>query len=139
MEISDKRIIAFFKDHPDLDPEVMILKFIDMMVTLQEHMSSNLNNSAMLSIIESLHSINNKMDKMGDNLQLQFTNRMNEIKKEYMDELKIVLTYNVTEKIEPLIKEQNAVMVEKMNNMIHSMLPKNEDVVVQKLQWARER
>lgn len=134
MEISDKRIIAFFNDHPDLDPEATILKFIDIMVALQEHMSSNLNNSAILSIVESINNINNKMDKMSDNVQLQFTSKMNEIKKDYMDELKMLLTYNVTEKIEPLLKEQNAILFEKTNHMIHSILPKNEDVVVQKLE-----
>ena len=38
LEIRDKRILSFFEKHPEIDCESMILKFIDIMESLNENL-----------------------------------------------------------------------------------------------------
>ena len=48
MKITHPRIIGFFKNHPDIDAEATILKFVDIMESLHENMNKTMNNSVEL-------------------------------------------------------------------------------------------
>ena len=128
------RIINFFESHSNLDPEETVCKFIDIMENLHESMSNTMSNTAVLDMLQSL---NKKMDSVSQasiQLEQQLANKMNDLKKEYVDDLKMVLTCNVSDKIEPLIREQNAALFDKTNNVIGSLIPKNESVMVSRIE-----
>ena len=74
IELKNNRIINFFKERPDMDIESMILKFIDIMETLQENMNKTLNNSNVLEILDNLKQMNSKIDKTEE------SNNLNKIK-----------------------------------------------------------
>ena len=57
------------------------------------------------------------------------TLKMSEFKKEYLAELNMVLTCNVSDKIAPLVKEQNEALFNKTNAMIQEVIPRNETFV----------
>lgn len=137
MEIKNKKIINFFNEHPNLDFEGTILKFIEIMEILNEKMNNTMNNSMVLDILDNLKSMNSKIDnvsstvgKINENTSREFSMKMSELKKDYVEELKMVLTCNVSDKIEPLFKEQNSALFDKTYAMINTIIPKNEEVVV---------
>ena len=143
VEIKNKRIINFFNEHSNLDLESMLLKFVEIMEMLHENMNSTMNNTTVLDILDNLKAMNSKIDVVSNNVekingetQTQFSLKMGELKKDYVDELKMVLTCNVSDKIEPLFKEQNAALFEKTNNMITSIIPKNEEVVTNRIEMV---
>ena len=143
VEIKNKRIINFFNEHSNLDLESTLLKFVEIMEMLHENMNSTMNNTTVLDILDNLKAMNSKIDVVSNNVekingetQTQFSLKMGELKKDYVDELKMVLTCNVSDKIEPLFKEQNAALFEKTNNMITSIIPKNEEVVTNRIEMV---
>ena len=137
MLIKNKKIINFFNEHKNLDFEETIIKFINIMELLNEKMNNTMNSSVVLDILENLKTMNTKIDnvslnvvKINENTSKEFSIKMSELKKEYVEELKMVLTCNVSDKIEPLFKEQNLALFNKTYAMINTIIPKNEEVVV---------
>ena len=136
MNISNQRILTFFKEHPNLEPETIILSFIDIMETLHDKMNSSMNNSMVIDMLDKLKQINTKIDHVADKVnkitedtKTQFSLKMAEFKKEYLTELNMVLTCNVSDKIAPLVKEQNEALFIKTNALIQEVIPKNETMV----------
>lgn len=137
MEIKNKKIINFFNEHPNLDFEGTILKFIDIMENLNEKMNNTMNNSMVSEILDNLKSMNSKIEnvsstvgKINENTAREFSLKMSELKKDYVEELKVALTCNVSDKIEPIFKEQNSALFDKTINMINTIIPKNDEIVV---------
>ena len=133
MIIKNKRILHFFTQHKDIDPETIILKFVDIMENLHENMNKTMNNSMVLSVLDNLKQLNSKIDtvshhveRINQETEKNFTLKMNEFQKDYLTEVKMVLTCNVSEQIAPLIKEQNDSLFNKTNSMIKSIIPENE-------------
>lgn len=136
MNITNQRILTFFKEHPNLEPETLIVRFIDIMESLHETMNSSMNNSMVIDMLDKLKQINTKIDHVADKVnkitedtKTQFSLKMAEFKKEYLAELNMVLTCNVSDKIAPLVKEQNEALFNKTNAMIQEVIPKNETVL----------
>ena len=136
MNITNLRIITFFKQHSNLEPETIILRFIDIMESLHESMHSSMNNTMVFDMLNKLKQMDSKIDKVAervntitDDTQTQFTLKMAEFKKEYLAELNMVLTCNVSDKIAPLVKEQNEALFNKTNAMIKEVIPRNETFV----------
>ena len=141
VDIKNKRIINFFNEHSNLEVEDTLLKFIEIMEMLHEKMNSSMNNSTVLDILDNLKSMNSKIDNVSTNVnkisgetQTQFALKMGDLKKEYVNELQMILTCNVSDKIEPLFKEQNAALFDKTNAMINTIIPKNEEAVVKRIE-----
>ena len=141
VEIKNKKIINFFNEHSNLDLESTLVKFIEIMEMLHEKMNSSMNNTTVLEILDSLKSMNNKIDNVSENVekingetQTQFALRMSELRKDYADELKTALTCNVSDKIEPMFRTQNEALFNKTNTMISSIIPKNEEVITSRIE-----
>jgi hypothetical protein len=141
MHLQNTRILTFFNEHPNLDPETTILKFIDIMETLHENMNSAMNNSMVIGILDKLKLMDTKIDhvsisvdKIPEDIKTQFTVKMSEFKKEYLNELNMTLTCNVSDKIAPLVREQNEVLFNKMNSMFQEMTPKTDDFITKSIE-----
>ena len=52
LTISNSKILSFFKQRPEMDVETTLLKFIDIMETLQETMNKTLTNTTVLEILD---------------------------------------------------------------------------------------
>lgn len=133
MNITNHRIITFFKQRPNLDAETTFLRFIDIMENLQENMNNTMNNTMVVDILDKLKQVNIKLDSVSNNVNKitsdtgdQFSMKMSEFKKDYIKEMTMALTCNFSDKIAPFLKEQNSVLFSKTNAMIKDILPNNE-------------
>jgi hypothetical protein len=140
MEITHPRIVGFFKEHMDLNPEETILKFIDIMESLHENMNKTMNNSVVSEILDSIKSMQGKLDTVSNDVnkitgdtQTQFALKMTEFKQDYIRELEKVLTCNVANKIEPLFKEQNSALFDRTESMLGKLIPKNDAAVAESI------
>jgi hypothetical protein len=61
---------------------------------------------------------------------------MSEFKKEYIADLRLVLTSNVSDKIEPLIKEQLGVLLERTSGIITSTIPQQNEALQSSMKSA---
>lgn len=130
--INNQKIIKFFNDHQNLDIEQTFLAFIDIMEKLKDTLNNSINTGTISNLFETIKSMQSKIDSMDQNLNkfqsdtvTNFSLKMNEFKTAYIEDLRLILTQNVADKIEPLIKEQNTLLYDKTTGVINTLIPKS--------------
>ena len=78
INITNKQILSFFEQHPTLNPEITILKFINIMESLQENMNKTLNNSTVLEILDSINSLKRDNESNLSKYMLEIKSGLNE-------------------------------------------------------------
>ena len=121
--ISNKKIISFFSERPNLDVEQTILSFIDIMQRLSESLNGSIDNSLIASILQRMQNIETSLETVSKDFSL----KLNESRTEFIDQLRLNLTSNVSTEITPLIKQQSEHLFEKTSNIIRDILPKNNE------------
>jgi hypothetical protein len=66
----------FFDQRPEMDVETTLLKFIDIMETLQESINKTLTNSSVLEILDNLKTMNNKFERSQEVSQFNLSKYM---------------------------------------------------------------
>jgi len=121
------KVWAFYHEHPGLDFEKMNIMFTDILVSIMS--STNPVNSS---------NINTQILNGIANIQLQLTNqqleydkqlflKLTEFKKEYIDDVKMILSSNIADKIAPLIKESNGSILDKTQLLLSELVPKHNE------------
>jgi len=59
--------------------------------------------------------------------------KLSEFKREYIEDVKLILSTNVSDKIAPLIREQNGILMDKTNLLLNDILPKSNDQLSKQL------
>jgi len=119
LQITDKRILSFFEQRPGMDFEAIILKFIDIMENLQENMNKTLTNSTVTEILDSIKCLRS------DNKTI-LSAAMVEVKRGLNDDIRMILSNSVNEKLEPTLreklKEQQSILVANVSGRLEQVL-----------------
>lgn len=119
LQITDKRILSFFEQRPGMDFEATILKFIDIMETLNENMNKTLTNSTVTEILDSIKCLRS------DNKTI-LSAAMVEVKRGLNDDIRMILSNSVNEKLEPTLreklKEQQSILVANVSGRLEQVL-----------------
>ncbi len=141
LSTNNPKIVKFFHEHQNLDFEDTILSFVEIMEKLSDSMNNSINNSFVTDILSNLKSINSKMESIDQNVNRYQTEsvsnlslKLNEFKREYIEDLRLVLTSNVADKIEPLMKEQLTIFFDKTA----SIIPQHNNEIKQSIQQSME-
>ena len=114
--ISNVKILSFFEQRPEMDVETTLLKFIDIMETLQESMNKTLTNSTVLEILDNLKTMNTKFERSQEVSQFNLSKYMTELKITMNEEIKTSMSIGMMEKVEPVLraklKEQQCAIVD---------------------------
>ena len=135
--VNNEKIWRFFKErNPGLNIEECILLFIDLIEKLTENINASLNTSMFTSLFDNVKQIQSQVDSISrqqteHNSSLAM--KLSELKREYMDDVKLILSTSVSDKIAPLIREQNSILIDKTNIMLNDMLPKSNDQLSKQL------
>ena len=78
-------------------------------------------------------SVNESVNKLHIEAQHNFSLRFNEFKREYMEDIKLLFSSNISEKIVPFIKEYNGNLFDKTFIMINEVIPKNNDILTKQI------
>ena len=81
IQITNKKIKSFFDQRPDMDIELTILKFVDIMESLQENMSKTLTNTSVLEILDNLKIMNTKIERNQESAETNLSKYMDVLKK----------------------------------------------------------
>ncbi len=121
LQITNRKIISFFEQRPEMDVETTFLKFIDIMEALQENMSKTLTNSNVMEILDNLKTMNTKFDRSQESNQFNLSNYMNELKRSMNEEMKTLMSINMMEKVEPVLREK---LKDQQSAIVNSTLDK---------------
>jgi hypothetical protein len=140
---NNKKVIDFYKNHPNLDFESMNLIFISIMENLTQDMNSSLNNNIATQLLTNIQGLQTQINFVSENvikLQsdtiLNFSAKFSEFKKEYIEDLKMILTnnsVNTIDRLTPLIKDYNSTLIDKTQLMLNDVVPKNNDNLTKQL------
>ena len=62
--------------------------------------------------------------------------KLADLKRDYIEDVKLILSNNVSDKIAPLIREQNSILMDKTNILLNDVLPKSNDQLSKQLNGA---
>lgn len=142
----NEKVIAFYKEHPNISFTTMNVVFTNIMISLMEHMNSSLTANIATQLIDKvgdlhkdLTTMSTNIEKMQQDLLVNISFRLTELKKEYIDTIKMVLTNNTTEHIVPNIKECTKTLHEKTVALINDSTPKNSKFLVNEIKISMNK
>jgi len=131
---NNEKLWKFYNAHPSLNFETTNLLFMDVLEKFLQDANTSLSTNITAQLVEQIQRLQLQVVSITDNLSrtqnetaMNFNYKLSEFKKEYIEEVKVILTNNVAEKVAPLLKEQNAMMLDKTHLLINTLIPKNQD------------
>jgi hypothetical protein len=126
----NKKVWEFYDQHQNLDFESMNLLFVNILEELNKDITSSLSNNIACQLLSNIKNLQGQIDKMNSDTQTNFKNKFTEFKKEYMEDIKMILSNNNSEKIAPLIKEYNGTLLDKTQLLLNEVVPKNNEILL---------
>lgn len=135
--LSNEKIWKFFKErNTGLKIEECVLLFIDLIEKLTENMNASLNTSMFTSLFDNVKQLQMQVDGMSRLQAEQHSGlalKLSDFKRDYIEDVKLILSTNVSDKIAPLIREQNSILIDKTNLLLNDVLPKSNDQLSKQL------
>jgi len=128
MQITNKRILEFCEKHPSFDVETTLLSFIDFVNDTYSSAVPSLDSDLASQILANLKSLQNHVVNMDS------TSVINNIKRDYIEEIKNIITINNAEKIVPIVKEYNEAFFNKISLFFKDAIPKEQQIQTLALQ-----
>jgi len=134
LTINNEKLWNFYNEHPSLNFETTNLLFMDILKNFLHDANSSVNTNITSQLVDNVKQLQTQITTLTENNKnsqnetlMTFTYKLSEFKKDYIDEVKMILTNNVSEKVAPLVKEQNSIMLDKTHILINELLPKNNN------------
>ena len=134
LTIDNEKLWKFYNAHPNLNFEKTNLLFMDVLEKFLQDANSSLTTSITSQLIDQIKNLQTQINVMTENhtrmqneTALNFNYKLSEFKKDYIEEVKLILNNNVSEKVAPLLKEQNSIMLDKTHILINSLITKTQD------------
>lgn len=138
--LNNEKIWRFFKErHPTLHIEDCMSLFIDLIDKLTENMNTTLHSSMFTNLFENVKQLQTQLDgmsRMQSEQSAGLSAKLAEFKRDYIEDVKMILSTNVSDKIAPLIREQNSILMDKTNILLNDVLPKSNDQLSKQLSGA---
>jgi hypothetical protein len=151
MTVNNKEIWEFFHENPTVDFESAILVLIDIFDMTMKNAETTMNNKMNTRI---LSSITDQMNQLKDlrtdigNLKQDLSKfnteilsslflKFSDIKKEYVEEMKTILTFNGVnslEKITSMVDKNNLALVDKTKLLLTEIVPRTNDAYYRQIQ-----
>lgn len=128
INITNKQILSFFEQHPSLDPEVMILKFINIMESLQENINKTLNNTTVIEILDNIKSLKSENEKAISTGILDLKRGLNE-------DIRMIMCNSINENLEPSLREK---LKEQQASLVNQVYTRLENVLDSKIVSIKE-
>jgi len=131
LSICNKEVFEFYSKH-SLDFEQMNILFCNILQQIITTTDNSYDSSIASTILKKISSLENNFSNIESHLfkhQLELSNKLNEYKKDYINDVKLILLSNNVEHITPLIKETNNNLIDKTTLIINELLPKNQTII----------
>ena len=121
------KVWAFYHEHPEIDFEKMNIMFTDIIVSIMHSTNPVNNNNITSQILNGIANIQSQLTSQQVEYGKQLFLKLTEFKKEYIDDLKMILSSNIADKIAPLIKDSNGSILDKTQLLLTELVPKNNE------------
>ena len=122
LTISNKKVIEFYEKNKCLDFEQINILCVDLFENVLQDATQNLTKNISSQILseckenrEKIMELNHQIQKLNNDLTL----KTHDVKKEYVEEMKTLLTIHTNEKIKVLLDNMNEQMMNKQKILLH--------------------
>jgi hypothetical protein len=129
LTISNKEIYEFYKKHSINFEQINVL-FFNILQQIYTSTDNSYNSNIASIILSKINNIEQTIIKQ----QNELTNKFNEYKKDYVNDIKLILMSNNIEHIAPLIKETNNNLIDKTTLVINELIPKNQSNISKEIE-----
>lgn len=140
MSVTNEKIWNFYKQNPMLSFETTNLLVIELISKLIPDINNGVPNNIAEQLIENIKNIQSQLSTVTETMQynhndniIKIAMKLSEFKREYMEDVKMILNNNIADKFAPLLREQNSMLLDKTNLLINEIVPKNNEVVSKQL------
>lgn len=128
--ITDETILSYYRANPHIDIVAMNLMFIDILKNLSSNLSATINSTIHSKILSIVSDIDKNMSSFRSDIITNFNEKLNQTKREYIDDLKTQLTNNIlsnNEKLSSIIDRNADTILTKTTAIINDVIPKSQD------------
>ena len=151
MTISNERIFRFYKENPKMDFEKVNIWVLDLMDTIFNNLSNKpedninsqilsflqMNKNEIDSMKQNMHSINENVLKINQDMTTHILSQFGQMKKDYMDDMKQIVSNTAlsnNEKLNSIIEKNNSHLIDKTNLLLNDIIPKNQEHITKEIQ-----
>jgi hypothetical protein len=132
--ISNPQVLSFYKENPSIDITAINIAFIDILKKLSTNLSQTIGNTVTSQILNIVSDIKTDIKQLGSNITI----KLQDIKKEYIEDVKVIFTINQHNSKEILEKcsklyEANQMKMMKLDEYISKFDPNKKPIVVTEL------
>lgn len=131
--ITDAKIVSYYNQNKHIDMINMTHIFIDILQKLSSNISETMNETINARILSAVSSIEKNISIM----KTDFVETINETKKEYIEDVKTVLTNNSltnNEKINAIIEKNADSILTKTTLIVNDIIPKSNDKIYSQIE-----
>ena len=121
------KVWAFYHEHHHLDFEKMNVMFTDILVSIMNTTNPENNCNITAQILNGIANIQSQLTSQHVEYDKQLFLKLIQFKREYIDDLKMILSSNIADKIAPLIKDSNGLILDKTQILMTELFPKNNE------------
>lgn len=143
LELHNKHVVDFYKKNKHISFEDVNVFMVDMLEKMMQsgHSPNLMNemNKTLLCLQTKMETITKDITKLQNDTQNHFILKMLEMKDHYIEQLKSALTNNVSEKIQPILKEHTGLFLDKTQLLLNDLIPKNQEHLKSELNHSLQR
>jgi len=136
LTITNKKVFDFYNERKNLNFETMNVLLVDILENLLQNSNPSLDTNVAATILDTMKSlqtqvlgIKDSVEKTQTDIGTMFTLKFVDFKREYMDDMKLILSSNASEKVAPIIQQYNDTLLDKTKIMINEIIPRNQDIL----------
>lgn len=141
LTINNKKVFEFYNERKNLNFETMNVIFVDILENLLKNSNPSIDTNVAASILDTMKSLQTQVNGIKDSVEKthtdignMFTLKLVDFKRDYMEDMKLILSSNASEKVAPIIKQYNDTLLDKTKIMINEIIPKNQDVLYKNIE-----
>jgi hypothetical protein len=130
IKITDKKVVDFYKSHPELNVVTMNLIFIDILDKLSSNLASNVENTVSQQILGIVSDMRTDIKQLHTGLSAKLI----EVKREYIEDVKVLLAnteHTVQEKVAHSLERNLDSLTTKTTMAINDVIPTKSATVVE--------
>ena len=122
LSTTNEKIIAFYKNHPSISFEQSNLFLIELLEKFTDE--DNVSIKIISQMMERLKSMEENLQRQEGTMSL----KMMEMKDRYMEDIKMILSNNVSEKFSPLLQNYNQQLLDKTQILFQTLPDKIKEL-----------
>ena len=136
MALQNKFVWEFYDEHKNLNFEDMNVLFVQIMQKLIENSNPSFNINVVSQLLDNVKNLQTQVSNVSDmfskntsDMNSTITMKLLEFKRDYIEDIKMILSNNTSEKIAPIIKDYNDTILDKTRLMFNEIIPKNQEII----------